>query len=152
MKYEQFALLYDELMNDVPYDKWVEFTEESLQQADMKEAKILDVACGTGNVTLPLVQKGYDLIGVDLSEEMLTVAQQKLGGEGYFIPFYQQDMRELDVPGEFDCVTIFCDSLNYVLQEDGVQKHLEEYFIIYVKMVCFYLMYILYINTSCISK
>ncbi|MBJ3792303.1 class I SAM-dependent methyltransferase, partial [Bacillus sp. OA1] len=56
MKYEQFALLYDELMNDVPYDKWVEFTEESLQQADMKEAKILDVACGTGNVTLPLVQ------------------------------------------------------------------------------------------------
>ena len=46
-------------------------------------------------------------------------------------------MRELDVPGEFDCVTIFCDSLNYVLQEDGVQKHLEEYFIIYVKMVCF---------------
>ena len=39
MKYEQFALLYDELMNDVPYDKWVEFTEESLQQADMKEAK-----------------------------------------------------------------------------------------------------------------
>ena len=51
MKYEQFALLYDELMNDVPYDKWVEFTEESLQQADMKEAKILDVACGTGNVT-----------------------------------------------------------------------------------------------------
>lgn len=107
MKYEQFALLYDELMNDVPYDKWVEFTEESLQQADMKEAKILDVACGTGNVTLPLVQKGYDLIGVDLSEEMLTVAQQKLGGEGYFIPFYQQDMRELDVPGEFDCVTIF---------------------------------------------
>lgn len=57
MNYEQFALLYDELMNDVPYDKWVEFTEESLQQADMKEAKILDVACGTGNVTLPLVQR-----------------------------------------------------------------------------------------------
>lgn len=79
MKYEQFALLYDELMNDVPYDKWVEFTEESLQQVSMKEAKILDVACGTGNVTLPLVRKGYDLIGVDLSEEMLTVAQQKLG-------------------------------------------------------------------------
>ncbi|KZD34862.1 SAM-dependent methyltransferase [Bacillus cereus] len=128
MKYEQFALLYDELMNDVPYDKWVEFTEESLQQASMKEAKILDVACGTGNVTLPLVRKGYDLIGVDLSEEMLTVAQQKLGGEGYFIPFYQQDMRELDVPGEFDCVTIFCDSLNYVLQEDGVQETFRRVF------------------------
>ena len=95
MKYEQFALLYDELMNDVPYDKWVEFTEESLQQADMKEAKILDVACGTGNVTLPLVQKGYDLIGVDLSEEMLTVAQQKLGGEGYFVPFINKTCESL---------------------------------------------------------
>lgn len=87
MKYEQFALLYDELMNDVPYDKWVEFTEESLQQASMKEARILDVACGTGNVTLPLVRKGYDLIGVDLSEEMLTVAQQKIGGRRLFYSF-----------------------------------------------------------------
>lgn len=83
MNYEQFALLYDELMNDVPYDKWVEFTEESLQQADMKEAKILDVACGTGNVTLPLVQKGYDVVGVDLSEEMLAVAQQKLARNNF---------------------------------------------------------------------
>ncbi|ABS23281.1 MULTISPECIES: class I SAM-dependent methyltransferase [Bacillus cereus group] len=128
MRYEQFALLYDKLMNDVPYDKWVEFTEESLQQAGMKETKILDVACGTGNVTLPLVQKGYDMTGVDLSEEMLAVAQQKLGAKGHFIPFYQQDMRELDVPGEFDCVTIFCDSLNYVLQEEGIQETFKRVF------------------------
>ena len=122
MRYEQFALLYDELMNDVPYEKWVEFTEQSLGQIGKTDAKILDVACGTGNVTLPLVQKGYDVTGVDLSEEMLTIAQQKLGEEGQFIPFYQQDMRELDVPGEFDCVTIFCDSLNYVLEEEGIQE------------------------------
>ncbi|PHA00960.1 SAM-dependent methyltransferase [Bacillus pseudomycoides] len=122
MRYEQFALLYDELMNDVPYEKWVEFTEHSLAQIGKTDAKILDVACGTGNVTLPLVKKGYDVTGVDLSEEMLTIAQQKLCEEGHFIPFYQQDMRELDVPGEFDCVTIFCDSLNYVLQEEGVQE------------------------------
>ncbi|WP_369902558.1 class I SAM-dependent methyltransferase [Bacillus manliponensis] len=122
MRYEQFALLYDELMNDVPYDKWVEFTKQSLTQAGMNEAKILDVACGTGNVTLPLVQEGYDVVGVDLSEEMLTVAQQKLGEKGHMIPFYQQDMRELDVPGEFDCVAIFCDSLNYLLQEDDIKE------------------------------
>ncbi|HDX9577946.1 TPA: methyltransferase domain-containing protein [Bacillus pseudomycoides] len=122
MRYEQFALLYDELMNDVPYEKWMEFTEQSLEQIGKTDAKILDVACGTGNVTLPLVQKGYDVTGVDLSEEMLTIAQQKLGEEGQFIPFYQQDMRQLDVPGEFDCVTIFCDSLNYVLEEEGVQE------------------------------
>lgn len=122
MRYEQFALLYDELMNDVPYEKWVEFTKQSLTQAGMKAAKILDVACGTGNVTLPLVKEGYDVVGVDLSEEMLTVAQQKLGEARHMIPFYQQDMRELDVPGEFDCVTIFCDSLNYVLQEEGIQE------------------------------
>lgn len=124
MKYEQFALLYDELMNDVPYDKWVEFTEESLQQADMKEAKILDVACGTGNVTLPLVQKGLRFNRCRSFRRNVNSRSAKTGSRGILYSFYQQDMRELDVPGEFDCVTIFCDSLNYVLQEDGVQENI----------------------------
>lgn len=146
MNYEQFALLYDELMNDVPYDKWVEFTEESLQQADMKEAKILDVACGTGNVTLPLVQKGYDVIGVASFRRNVSSRSAKTRRRRAFYSFYQQDMRELDVRGEFDCVTIFCDSLNYVLQEDGVQETFRRVFHHLRQDGLFYLMYILYIK------
>ncbi|MGR5907255.1 class I SAM-dependent methyltransferase [Bacillus paranthracis] len=78
-----------------------------MQQADMKEAKILDVACGTGNVTLPLVQKGLRCNRCRSFGRNVSSRTAKTRRAGYFIPFYQQDMRELDVPGEFDCVTIF---------------------------------------------
>jgi ubiquinone/menaquinone biosynthesis C-methylase UbiE len=122
MRYEQFALLYDELMNDVPYDKWVRFVETKLQEAGVSGKVMLDLACGTGNITLPLVEKGYDVTGVDLSEDMLAIAQQKTAQAGYMVPFYQQDMRELELPQKFDCITIFCDSLNYVTEEQGVKE------------------------------
>lgn len=145
MNYEQFALLYDELMNDVPYDKWVEFTEESLQQADMKEAKILDVACGTGNVTLPCT-KGLRCNRCRSFRRNVSGRSAKTRRRRAFYSFYQQDMRELDVPGEFDCVTIFCDSLNYVLQEDGVQETFRRVFHHLRQDGLFYLMYILYIK------
>ncbi|MBO9129573.1 class I SAM-dependent methyltransferase [Bacillus sp. 165] len=122
MSYEQFAFLYDELMSDVPYEKWVDFVEQQLQKQQVRAHKILDLACGTGNITLPLAKKGYTITGADLSEDMLAVAQQKATGEGLSIPFYQQDMTELELPERFDCITIFCDSLNYVLEEQGVQR------------------------------
>ncbi|WP_028399268.1 class I SAM-dependent DNA methyltransferase [Ectobacillus panaciterrae] len=122
MNYEQFALLYDELMNDVPYEKWVAFVELKRQEAGSTGTSLLDLACGTGNITLPLVQKGYDVTGVDLSEDMLSIAQQKLAQAGHTVPFYQQDMRELELPQQFDCITIFCDSLNYVTKEQGVKE------------------------------
>ncbi len=122
MSYEHFAFLYDELMSDVPYEKWVEFVEQTMKEQNIKGNKILDLACGTGNITLPLAKKGYNIIGADLSEDMLAVAQQKLAQEGFHVPFYQQDMTELELPEEFDCITIFCDSLNYVLEEEGVQR------------------------------
>ena len=95
MKYEQFALLYDELMNDVPYDKWVEFTEESLQQADMKEAKILDVACGTGNVTPAACAKGLRFNRCRSFRRNVNSRSAKLGGEGYFIPFINKTCESL---------------------------------------------------------
>ncbi|MDG4655467.1 class I SAM-dependent methyltransferase [Ectobacillus antri] len=122
MSYQQFALLYDELMNDVPYDKWVSFVERKMDQYDVMAPSLLDVACGTGSVALPLMQKGYDVTGVDLSDDMLSVAYEKVRSAGYDAAFYQQDMRELSLDREFDCVTIFCDSLNYVTSEDGIKQ------------------------------
>ncbi|MFD3447665.1 class I SAM-dependent DNA methyltransferase [Microbacteriaceae bacterium 4G12] len=122
MSYERFAFLYDELMSDVPYEKWVEFVERYMEH----KGSILDLACGTGNITLPLAKKGYNVVGVDLSEDMLAVAQQKLAEVGLFVPFYQQDMRELDLSQTFDCITIFCDSLNYLLEESSIQETFQK--------------------------
>ncbi|WP_416827310.1 class I SAM-dependent DNA methyltransferase [Ectobacillus polymachus] len=120
MRYEQFALLYDELMNDIPYEKWIQFVEMKKQEVHVSGKTLLDVGCGTGNIALPLAEKGYDVTGVDLSEEMLTIAQHKL--VDFSIPLYQQDMRELELPEKYDIITIFCDSLNYVTDEEGVKQ------------------------------
>lgn len=120
MRYEQFALLYDELMNDIPYEKWIQFVEMKKQEVHVSGKTLLDVGCGTGNIALPLAEKGYDVTGVDLSEEMLTIAQHKLAD--FSIPLYQQDMRELELPEKYDIITIFCDSLNYVTDEEGVKQ------------------------------
>ena len=70
-------------------------SQRKLTASGYERGEDFDVACGTGNVTLPLVQKGYDVIGVDLSEEMLAVAQQKLGEAGYFIPFTNKTCESL---------------------------------------------------------
>ena len=73
--------------------------------------RLLDLACGTGEMTVELAKHGFDVSGVDLSEEMLLIAQEKATSLGVSIPFYQQNMAELEGLGLFDCITIFCDSL-----------------------------------------
>lgn len=120
MRYEQFALLYDELMNDIPYEKWIQYIEAKKKEASISGNTLLDVGCGTGNIALPLVKKGYNVTGVDLSEEMLTIAQHKLAA--FSVPLFMQDMRELELPEQYDMITIFCDSLNYVTDEEGVKQ------------------------------
>ncbi|MDQ0216726.1 SAM-dependent methyltransferase [Oikeobacillus pervagus] len=122
MSYEQFAFVYDELMKDVPYRKWMELLKEQMNKHGIAGKKILDLACGTGEFTVQLAKEGFEVTGVDLSEDMLMVAQEKAVNQGFHIPFFQQDMRELEALGEFDCVTIFCDSLNYVGEEQDVLK------------------------------
>jgi ubiquinone/menaquinone biosynthesis C-methylase UbiE len=122
MSYEQFALLYDELMSDMPYDKWVAFVDARRREAGVSGTSLLDLACGTGNIALPLAKAGYQVTGVDLSDDMLTIAQQKLAATEVSLSLYQQDMRELELPQTFDIVTIFCDSLNYITEEEDVKE------------------------------
>lgn len=120
MTYERFAYVYDELMKDTPYDKWLMLLTAKLEQYDVQGKKILDLACGTGEITIELAQLGFSVSGVDLSDEMLLVAQEKAANRGLTIPFFQQNMAELEGLGQFDCVTIFCDSLNYLQEESDV--------------------------------
>lgn len=133
MTYQKFAYLYDELMKDVPYDKWVELIRNSAEKYNVHGKRLLDLACGTGELSVRLSAQGYDVTGVDLSEDMLTVAQSKAVSKGLNILFYQQNMAELDGLGTFDVIGVFCDSLNYLQSEqevidtfNRVYQHLSE--------------------------
>lgn len=125
MSYERFAYLYDELMKDVPYDNWVNLTEAYKQKFQVEGTRLLDLACGTGELSVRFAQKGYDVTGADLSDDMLSVAQRKAQTRSLPIQFFQQDMTELDDLGEFDIIGIYCDSLNYLENELAVKQTFE---------------------------
>lgn len=120
MSYQQFAYLYDELMNDAPYDEWVQFVNDRCAKYNVTGARLLDLACGTGELSVRLAQDRFQVTGVDLSEDMLAVAQAKAEEKGVEIPFFQQNMTDLEGQGEFDVIGIFCDSLNYLQTEQEV--------------------------------
>ncbi|WP_257346108.1 class I SAM-dependent DNA methyltransferase [Pseudalkalibacillus decolorationis] len=121
MNYQYFALLYDQLMEDAPYDMWMIFFANAIDQYRDESVKtVLDIGCGTGEISVRLAKRGYNVTGVDLSEEMLTIAKQKAESKGLSIPFYQQDMRELEGIKEQDAIVIFCDSLNYLRTPEDV--------------------------------
>ncbi|WP_153123333.1 class I SAM-dependent DNA methyltransferase [Peribacillus tepidiphilus] len=120
MSYQKFAFIYDELMKDVPYEKWLERFSETIKKYRIEGEKVLDLACGTGVFSILLKENGFNPTGVDLSEEMLMVASEKAQQKGYHIPFYQQDMTQLEGLGTFDAVVIFCDSINYLKKEEDV--------------------------------
>ncbi|AOH55783.1 methyltransferase [Peribacillus muralis] len=122
MTYERFAYVYDELMKDAPYEKWLMILTAKLEQYGIGGRKVLDLACGTGEMTVELAQHGFEVTGVDLSDEMLLVANEKAVKLGLAIPLFQQNMAELEGLGQFDCVTIFCDSLNYLRDEADIVK------------------------------
>ena len=121
--YGILARFYDELMLEaLDYSQWF----AALRHLLAKEGKplsphhrVLDLACGTGLMTEQMAQAGYQVIGADLSEEMLAVAEQRLRRAGHSVPLLRADMRDFDLGITFDCVFCLCDSLNYI--EDSTQ-------------------------------
>ncbi|ALC81692.1 MULTISPECIES: class I SAM-dependent DNA methyltransferase [Bacillus] len=127
MIYRDFASVYDELMSHAPYDEWLKWIDESIKAAGKEKGSVLDLACGTGELTLRLAKNGFEVTGIDISEEMLSVAIQKALAEKLSIDFYNQDMR--DIAGHenrFDAVVICCDSLNYLTEEEDVLRTFQE--------------------------
>lgn len=112
--YSGFAQVYDFLMNDFDYDSWVEYIEDVLSSELIKSPKILDLACGTGNITNRLAQKGYKLTGVDISPDMLTLAQDKAQKLGVKVKYLNQDISDLKINDKFDSVLCMCDGINYI--------------------------------------
>ena len=116
--YHALAKSYDRLTNDVDYEATVEFYIEILRREGVKPRTCVDLACGTGSVTKLLAERGYDVIGVDLSEEMLTEAFQKVQDMENPPRFICQPLQELYLPRGVDLAVCALDSLDYITNPD----------------------------------
>lgn len=115
--YTAFASVYDALMAQVDYGAWAAHYARLLEMGGVKKnGKIVECACGTGNLTLPLRKMGYQMTGVDLSEDMLERAMEKARRAGCLIPFIRQDMTRLQTPRRVDAVLATCDGVNYLAE------------------------------------
>ena len=126
-QYRDFAFVYDELMNEVDYNGWVKYIEDIIKNENAQVKNILELACGTGNLTIPLTKKNYDIAGIDISDEMLSVAREKAEKEGIELVLLQQDIAELDfdVPN-LDCILCACDGFNYLTYDDELESVFEK--------------------------
>lgn len=143
--YSAFAYVYDELMDNVPYDAWAEYLTGLLRENGVPEGIVCELGCGTGQMTRRLAAAGYDMIGIDLSEEMLDVAREQEYGMGYEVSedadsaekadetavgdeefsepsilYLQQDMRSFELYGTVSAVVSICDSMNYITSEEDL--------------------------------
>ncbi len=113
--YEALAASYDRLTNDVDYEATVEFYQQILDREGLKPRTAVDLACGTGSVTAILARKGLEVLGVDLSEEMLTQAVQKVQDMEHPPRFICQPLQELQLARGVELAVCALDSLDYIL-------------------------------------
>lgn len=147
--YTGFASVYDIFMDNVPYEEWCKYLVEIMQEYGITEGLVAELGCGTGSMTRRLAAAGYDMIGIDLSEEMLDVARNyeaeyaaedweirdeegeeeedsdgKEQATGSFprIMYLNQDMREFELYGTVAAIVSLCDSLNYITEEAELRQ------------------------------
>lgn len=120
--YTSFASLYDIFMEDTPYDEWLEFIIKKFEQYNVPKELILDLGCGTGTMTEKMAALGYDMIGVDMSTDMLQAANIKKNLSGSTALYLQQDMRELELYGTVSAAICLCDSINYIVEASDLMK------------------------------
>lgn len=119
--YQNFALLYDDLMKDAPYDQWIDFTEHFIKGKHV--GKIVDLGCGTGEITVRLAQKYRHVYGVDLSDAMLAIAEQKaLERNVPHTMWVKQDIRHLSGFEDVDLCISYCDVINYIVELKDIQS------------------------------
>ena len=121
--YEALAASYDGLTRDIPYEKYLRFFKTLLRRYGVTATTVLDLACGTGSLSVLLAKHGYRVLGVDRSEEMLTVAAEKAMELEENQPFFAaQPMQRLKIPEPVDACVCALDSINYVTKPQDVQK------------------------------
>ena len=120
--YSSFAAVYDTFMDNIPYEEWAEYLISLLKEYEVEDGLILDMGCGTGSMTELLAEAGYDMIGIDNSEEMLEIAMEKRSESGYDILYLLQDMREFELYGTVKAIVSICDSVNYITEEEDLEE------------------------------
>lgn len=118
--YTGFAEVYDLFMDNIPYEEWGTYVKGLLKEYGVDEGLVLELGCGTGTMTEILASAGYDMIGIDQSEEMLEEALEKKQKSGHEILYLCQDMREFELYGTVRAIICICDSMNYILEEEEV--------------------------------
>ncbi len=116
--YTGFAEFYDLFMDNIPYGEWAHYLIDLLHDYNVNDGLVLDMGCGTGNITELLAKAGYDMIGIDNSEDMLATAMDKRYDSGLDILYLLQDMREFELYGTVSAAVSICDSMNYILEYD----------------------------------
>ena len=121
--YEALAGVYDQLTGDVGYERRADYLEKLFKRSRIPVHTVLDLACGTGEMTAILTERGYELIAADASPEMLAQAREKAAGlTGEPPVFLNQSMTALDLYGTVDAAICCLDSLNYLTSPKDVQK------------------------------
>ncbi len=118
--YTSFASVYDTFMDNIPYEEWAEYLVGLLKEYGIHDGLVLDLGCGTGNMTELLATSGYDMIGIDNAEEMLEIAMEKRAESGHDILYLLQDMREFELYGTVKAIVSICDSINYITEEEDL--------------------------------
>lgn len=118
--YTGFAYVYDMFMDNVPYDVWADYVKKLLKRFNIEKGLVLELGCGTGSMTRQLAGRGFDMIGIDNSEEMLQIAREKGDEWGDSILYLCQDMREFELFGTVAAVISVCDSMNYITSEEDL--------------------------------
>ena len=120
--YADFAAVYDEFMEDTPYDEWAGVIADKLNKYGITDGIVADLGAGTGEMTRRLAAMGYDMIGIDNSEEMLAIAKEKGLSATDDILYLCQDMREFELYGTVRAIVSVCDCVNYILDEDELTQ------------------------------
>ncbi len=119
--YGNFAYIYDNLI-DQDYEKWADYIEEIFKINNVKPNLVLDLGCGTGSITNILASRGYDMIGIDMSVDMLNIAREKATEQGLDVLYLCQDIRNFELYGTVDAVICTLDVLNYLTDINHIDK------------------------------
>ena len=118
--YQSFAQVYDTFMDNIDYDGWSAYLIGLLREYGICDGLVLELGCGTGSMTERLAMAGYDMIGLDLSPDMLEIAMEKKDASGLNILYLLQDMREFELYGTVRAIVSVCDSMKYILDEEDL--------------------------------
>ena len=120
--YTDFARVYDELMDETPYTEWSLFLVSRLRECGIMDGLVLDLGCGTGNMTELLYVAGYDMIGVDASADMLEQAVRKKEEARIDVLYLMQEMEAFELYGTVRAVVCCCDCVNYLTEPEALLR------------------------------